>query len=31
MRGINEYCNVVNKIMKAIGADSQPASAAAEM
>ena len=31
MKGINEYCNVVNKIMKAIGADSQPASAAAGM
>ncbi len=31
MKGINEYCNVVNKIMKAIGADSKPASAAAGM
>ena len=29
VRGISEYCNVVNKIMKAIGAESKPASAAA--
>lgn len=31
IRGINEYCNVVNKIMKAIGVESQPASASSNM
>ena len=31
IRGINEYCNVVNKIMKAIGVESQPASGSSNM